>query len=128
MEQQEYNRRHDEIDEELNNLSREYEEGCALRRDIVNDEEEFEQTDKEALRLCNDIEERWRENGGLGANEHIFEEQRELLKKSMYERDDFLSSGICEFDNNLRRMEERKEELLFEKRRLENQYENEQEG
>lgn len=121
LERQEYNRRRDEIDEELNNLSREYEEGCAFRRDIVNDEKDFEETDRETLRLCNEIEERWRENGDLCANEYIFEEQRELLKKSMYERDDFLHSGIRKLDNHLRRLEDRKEGLLMEKRNLEEQ-------
>lgn len=121
LERQEYNRRRDEIDEELNNLFREYEEGCAFRRDIVNDEEDFEETDRETLRLYNEIEERWKENGDLYANEYIFEEQRELLKKSMYERNDFLHSGIRKLDNHLRRLEDRKEGLLMEKRNLEEQ-------
>lgn len=117
MEEKDY-RRLNEIEKELRSVSLEIDKLNILKRDMKIAEEQFDATDRQALDLCNEIEETLIYNKGLAPRETIFDEHRELLHRSTRERRDFACDEIIRLDKRIRQLIDKKEELDIEKRRI----------
>lgn len=119
MEEKDY-RRLNVIEDELRVISQDCDKLRVLKRDILNAEETYDFYDRVTLNFYNELEETWARNGGMGHNEITILEQKELVSKAVYERNDFVNEAIGQIDKSIRQLEEKEEELIRERRVIHN--------
>lgn len=119
MEEKDY-RRLNAIEDELRRSSQDCDKLRILKREIQREEDAYDFYDRATFNFYNELEETWIRNGARGHNEIIVLEQKELISKAMYERNDFVSESIKQIDKTIRQMEEKEEALIRERREIHN--------
>lgn len=119
MEEKDY-KRLNVIEDELRVISQDCDKLRVLKRDILNAEKTYDFYDRVTLNFYDELEETWARNDGMGHNEITILEQKELVSKAVYERNDFVNEAVGQIDKSIRQLEEKGEELIRERRVIHN--------
>lgn len=123
MNQQQYDKKCEQIQRELQQIEQTNRNCRLLKKQIALDEEEKEENISVAVQLNNNIECNWKDRNMIGNKQYLFEEEKNLLRKITSERNSLWQNDFDDLKQYIKKISWKREACQKNLLKLRQEYE-----